>query len=90
MREEPKQEPPLVTTGVAGFESREAQQASDTGSRRLPCNEELDTDLSDLVTLNTMQLSSLDADQAEGTAAKSLGVATQQVCCRLVTEMDMD
>jgi hypothetical protein len=57
---------------------------------RLSTEQHNDTDVSDLVTSITGQLSPLDANQADGTAANNPGVFTQQVRRKLAAYMDND
>ncbi len=87
MCEDQEPETQLNTTGVAVIDSPAATQESDSESCRRGSNEKQDTDVLNTI---TMQLSSLDANQADGIVADNPAVFTQQVRRKLAAEIDMD
>jgi hypothetical protein len=86
---EQEQDAQLSFTGVTSISSQAATQVSE-GCCRINSNQNLDTVVSDLVDTITMQLSSLDANQAERIATDNPAVFTPQIRRKLAAEMDMD
>jgi hypothetical protein len=78
MCDEQEPDPLSSSTAVTGVSSPAARQASD-GSCRQCSNEKLDTEVSELVSTITMQMSSLDVIQAAWIATDNPAVFTQQV-----------
>jgi hypothetical protein len=86
---EQEQDAQSVSTGVAGISSQAAMQEMEE-SRSSSSKENQDTVVSDLVDTITMQLFSLEAIQAEGTATHDSAVFTPQISRNLAAEMDSD
>jgi hypothetical protein len=86
---EQEQDAQLSSTDVTSINSQAAMQVSD-GSCSISSNQNLDTVVSDLVDTITMQLSFLDAIQAEWIATDNPAVFTLQIRRKLAAEMDMD
>jgi hypothetical protein len=88
---EQEQDAQPVSTGVTGISSQAAMQEL-KGSCSISSNlkENQDTVVSDLVDTIAMQLSSLEANQAEGIATYDPAVLTPQIRSKLAAEMDSD
>jgi hypothetical protein len=87
--DEQEQDAQSVSTGVDGISSQSAMQEME-GSCSISSKENQDTLVSDLVDTLTMQLFSLEAIQAEGTATHDSAVFTPQISRDLAAEMDSD
>jgi len=86
---EQEQDAQPVSTGVTGISSQAAMQELE-GSCSISSKENQDTVVSDLVDTIAMQLSSLEANQAEGIATYDSAVLTPQIRRKLAAEMDSD
>jgi hypothetical protein len=86
---EQEQDAQLSSTGVMSISSQAATQVLER-SCKICSNQNLNTVLSDLADTITMQLSCLDANQAERIAIDKPAVFTPQKRHKLAAEMDMD
>jgi hypothetical protein len=85
---EQEQDAQQVSTGVTGISSQAAMQEMEPCS--ISSKENQDTVVSDLVETIAMQLFSLEANQAEGTATHDSAVFIPQISRNLAAEMDSD
>jgi hypothetical protein len=86
---EQEQDAQPSSTDVMSISSHAATQESE-GSCSTSSNENLDTVVSELVDTIVMQLSSLEANQAERIATYDPAVFTPQIRRRIAAEMDSD
>jgi hypothetical protein len=86
---EQEQDAQSVSTGVAGISSQAAMQEMEE-SHSTSSTENQDTLVSDLADTIAVQLTSLEAIQAEGTATHDSAVLTPQISRNLAAEMDSD